>query len=158
LRREGELLSPERRCAAKRTSRCDRAVVALQVRFRVSQCRACGLAGQKSNTQRRPVPLADIKEQKLRRRIQELVRSHVRWGRRHAYTRLRLEGWTVNHKRVQRIWREEGLQRPQPRKRRRARPSDGSRTLLRGEYPYYVLAIAAFASPFVSAGGARRWM
>jgi transposase InsO family protein len=32
-----------------------------------------------------------------------------------AYRLLRREGWTVNHKRVQRIWREEGLQRPTPR-------------------------------------------
>ena len=87
------------------------------------------------------MPLEDIEEQKLRSRIRELARSHVRWGRRLAYRRLRLKGWTVNHKRVQRIWREEGLQRPQPRKRKRARPSDGSRTLLRAEYPHHVWAI-----------------
>ncbi len=43
------------------------------------------------------MPVADIEEQKLRR--------------------LRLYGWSVNHKRVQRIWRKEGLQRPLPRKR-----------------------------------------
>jgi transposase InsO family protein len=77
----------------------------------VSQRRACRLAGQNRNTQRRPVPLADIEEQKLRRRIRELARRHVRWGRRLVYRRLRLDGWSVNHKRVQRIWREEGLQR-----------------------------------------------
>jgi hypothetical protein len=73
--------------------------VVLQDRFRVSQRRACRLAGQNRNTQRRPVPLADIEEQKLRSRIRELARSHVRWGRRLVYRRLRLEGWTVNHKR-----------------------------------------------------------
>jgi hypothetical protein len=33
----------------------------------------------------------------------------VRWGRRLVYGRLRTEGWSVNHKLVQRIWREEGL-------------------------------------------------
>jgi class 3 adenylate cyclase len=58
------------------------------------------------------VPVAAIEEQKLRRRIRELARRHVRWGRRLVYRRLRLDGWNVNHKRVQRIWREEGLQRP----------------------------------------------
>ena len=110
-------------------------------RFRVSQRRACRLAGQNRNTQRCPVPPADIEEQKLRSRILELARSHVRWGRRLVYRRLRVEGWEVNHKRVQRIWREEELQRPLPRKRKRARPSDGSRTLLRGEYPRHVWAI-----------------
>ena len=53
----------------------------LQDRFRVSQRRACRLAGQNRNTQRRPVPVTAIEEQKLRRRIRELARRHVRWGR-----------------------------------------------------------------------------
>lgn len=79
----GKLLSPERR---------PRAVVDLRDRFRASQRRACRLAGQNSTTQRRPVPVADIEEQKLRRRIRELARRHVRWGRRLVYLRLRLEG------------------------------------------------------------------
>jgi transposase InsO family protein len=116
-------------------------VVVLQDRFRVSQRRACRLAGQNRNTQRRPVPLADIEEQKLRRRIRELARRHVRWGRRLVYRRLRLDGWSVNHKRVQRIWREEGLQRPLPRRRKRSRPAGGGRELLRSEYPHHVWAI-----------------
>jgi putative transposase len=115
--------------------------VVLQDRFRVSQRRACRLACQHRNTQRRPVPLAAIEEQKLRRRIRELARRHVRWGRRLVYRRLRLDGWSVNHKRVQRIWREEGLQRPLPRRRKRSRPTDVSRVLLRAEYPHHVWAI-----------------
>jgi hypothetical protein len=77
------------------------------------------------------VPVADIEEQKLRRRIRELARRHVRWDR-------RLEGWSVNHKRVQLIWREEGLQRPLPHRRKRSRPDDGGRELLRAEYPHHV--------------------
>jgi len=116
-------------------------VVVLEDRFRVSQRRACRLAGQHRNIQRRPVPLADIEVQKLRRRIRELARRHVRWGRRIVYRRLRLDGWSVNHKRVQRIWREEGLQRPLPRRRKRARSTARSRGLLRAEYPHYVWAI-----------------
>ena len=141
MRCDGKLLSPERRCAAKRTSRCDRAVVVLQDRFRASQRRACRLAGQNRSTQRRPVPVADIEEHKLRERIRELARRHIRWGRRLVYRRLRIEGWSVNHKRVQRIWREEGLQRPLPRKQKRSRAADGSRELLRAEYPHHVWAI-----------------
>ena len=43
----------------------------------------------------RAVPVADIAEQKPRCRIRELDRRHVRWS--------------LNHKRLQRIWREEGL-------------------------------------------------
>ena len=52
----------------------------LEELFRVSQRHACRLAGQNRNTQRRPVPLTDIEEQKLKRRIRELARLHVRWG------------------------------------------------------------------------------
>ena len=122
LRCDGKLLSPERR---------RRAVVVLQDRFRVSQRRACRLAGQHRNTQRRPVPLADIEEQKLKWRIRELARRHVRWGRRLVYRLLRLDGWNVNHKRVQRIWREEGLQRPLSRKRKRSRTAGGGRDVRR---------------------------
>jgi len=113
----------------------------LKDRFRVSQRRACRLAGQNRNTQRRPTPIADIEEGKLRSRIRELARRHGRWGRRLVYRRLRLDGWSVNHKRVQRIWREEGLQRPLPRQRKRSRPPGGSRELLRAEYPHHVWAI-----------------
>jgi len=87
------------------------------------------------------VPVADIEEQKLRRRIRELARRHGRWGRRLIYRRLRLDGWSVNHNRVQRIWRQEGLQRPLPRRRKRSRPAGGSKELLRAEYPHHVWAI-----------------
>jgi putative transposase len=115
--------------------------VVLQDRFRASQRRACRLACQNRNTQRRTVPVANIEEQKLKRRIHELARRHVRWGRRLVYRRLRLDGWSVNHKRVQRIWREKGLQRPKPRKRQRSRPAGGGKELLRSEYPHHVWAI-----------------
>jgi hypothetical protein len=112
--------------------------VVLQDRFRASQRRACRVVGQNRTTQRRPVAVADIEEHKLRQRIRVLARRHVRWGRRLVYRRLRIEGWSVNHKRVQRIWREEGLQRPLPRKQKRSRPADGSRELLRAEYPHHI--------------------
>ena len=40
---------------------------------------------------------------------------------------LRIEGWKANHKKVERIWREEGLQLPQRhRKRRRLYHKDSS--------------------------------
>ena len=47
----------------------------------------------------------------------------------------------MNHKRVQRLWREEGLQRPTPRKRKRARPADGSVRRHRAEHPHQVWAM-----------------
>lgn len=113
----------------------------LQDRLRVSQRRACRLACQNRNTQRRDVPLADIEEQKLKPGIRELARRHGRWGRRLVYRRLRLNGCCVNHKRVQRIWRAEGLQWPQPHQRKRSRRSGGGRELFRSEYPHHVWAI-----------------
>jgi transposase InsO family protein len=54
---------------------------------------------------------------------------------------LRREGWLVNHKRVHRLWREEGLQRPTPRKQKRARPADGSVRRHQAEHPHQVWAM-----------------
>jgi len=52
-----------------------------------------------------------------------------------AYHLLLRMGWTVNHKRVQRLWREEGLQRTSPRKRKRGRPAVGSVSRHRAQHP-----------------------
>ena len=52
---------------------------------------------------------------------------------------LRQEGWRVNHKRVERIWREAGLKVPQKQpKRRRLWLNDGSCIRLRPEYKDHV--------------------
>jgi len=101
----GKLLSPERR---------RRAVTVLQERYRASERFVCRVAGQHRSTQRHGGKVVDIEEAKLRHRLREIAAEHIRWGRRMAYRLLRREGWTVNHKRVQRLWREEGLQRPLP--------------------------------------------
>ena len=97
--------------------------------------------GQHRSTQRHGGKVVDIEEAKLRQRLREIAAEHIRWGRRMAYRLLRREGWTVNHKRVQRLWREEGLQRPTPRKRKRARPADGSVRRHRAEHPHQVWAM-----------------
>jgi putative transposase len=85
--------------------------------------------------------VVDLEEAKLRHCLREIAAEHIRWGRRMAYRLRRLEGWTVNHKRVQRLWREEGLQRPTPRKRKPARPADGSVRRHRAEHPHQVWAM-----------------
>ena len=51
-------------------------------------------------------------EAKLRRRLREIARAHPRWGFKTAYSIVRREGWVVNRKRIQRLWRQEGLRRP----------------------------------------------
>ncbi|WP_370561624.1 IS3 family transposase [Cyanobium sp. NS01] len=128
----GKLLSPERR---------RRAVTVLQERYRASERLACRVVGQHRSTQRHGGKVVSIEEAKLRQRLREIAADHIRWGRRMAYRLLRREGWTVNHKRVQRLWREEGLQRPTPRKRKRARPADGSVRRHRAEHPHQVWAM-----------------
>ena len=132
FRCEEKLLSQERR---------RRALMVVQDRFQVSQRRACRLAEQNRTTQRRPIPVVDIEAGTLPSWIRELAWRHRRWGRRLVYRRLRIDGWSVNHKRVLRIWREEGLQRPLPRKRKRSRPLDKTRKQMRTEYPHHTWAI-----------------
>ena len=113
----------------------------LQERYRASERLACRVVGQHRSTQRQIGKVVSIEEAKLRHRLREIAADHIRWGRRMAYRLLRREGWTVNHKRVQRLWREEGLQRPTPRKRKRARPADGSVRRHRAEHPHQVWAM-----------------
>ena len=81
---------------------------------------------QHRSTQRHVRKVVEIEEAKLRRRLRVISAEHIRWGLRVAYRELRREGWTVNHKRVHRLWREEVLQRPTLKKQKRARPADGS--------------------------------
>jgi transposase InsO family protein len=78
-------------------------------------------------------------EAKLRRRLRAIARRHPRWGWKTAHTILRREGHTINRKRTRRLWREEGLRRPAPCKRKRRRLPSGE--LLRAEYPNQVWAI-----------------
>ena len=62
----------------------------------------------------------------LRAELRKFSVERPRWGYRRAHHRLRELGWEVNRKRVQRLWREEGLRVPQrQRKRRRLGRVDG---------------------------------
>jgi putative transposase len=58
----------------------------------------------------------------LRSRLRELATTRVSYGLPRLYVLLRREGWRVNHKRIERLYREEGLQlrRKRPRRRRSA--------------------------------------
>jgi transposase InsO family protein len=88
---------------------------------------------QARTTQRYEARLADD-EPLLVRRIVELATRYGRYGYRRITAMLRSEGWRVNHKRVERIWRHEGLKVPkrQP-KRGRLWLNDGSCIRLRPE-------------------------
>ncbi len=112
----------------------------LQERFGVSERWACRVVGQHRSTQRKACRPRPVAEDKLRHRLRQIARRHPRWGYKLALRLLRREGWHVNRKRVQRLWREEGLKRPvQCRKRRRERPDSSER--LSAERPNHVWAL-----------------
>jgi|TARA_Y100000815_G_scaffold112002_1_gene100631 putative transposase len=70
-----------------------------------------------------------------------LAKQYGRYGYRRVTALLCHAGWTVNHKRVERIWRREGLQVPQRQpKRGRLWLNDGSCIRLRPEYTGHVWA------------------
>jgi len=117
------------------------AVSVLQERYRASERLVCRVVGQRRSTQRHSVKVVSIEEGKLRHRLRQIAAEHIRWGRRMVYRLLRREGWGVNHKQVQRLWREEGLQRPISRKRKQTRPADGSVRRHRAEHPHQVWAM-----------------
>ena len=78
-------------------------------------------------------------EEKLVARIIELATQYGRYGYRRITAMLRQESWQVNHKRVERIWRREGLKVPQKQpKRRRLWLNDGSCIRLRPEHRDHV--------------------
>jgi len=87
-------------------------------RLDVSERRACRYVGQHRSTQRRAAMVA-ADDQALRAALREFAGERKRWGYRRAHHHLLQEGWTVNRKRVQRVWREEGLRVPQTRRRKR---------------------------------------
>ncbi len=109
-------------------------------RQKVSQRRACRVLGQSRATQRRQPHIPDG-EPKLVRRMVELATHYGRYGYRRMTALLREEGFAVNHKRVQRLWRREGLKVPsrQP-KRRRLWLNDGSCVRLRPAHKDHVWA------------------
>jgi len=97
----------------------------------VSERRACRVLGQVRATQRYH-PEEDTLSKQIRFRVIDLASLYGRYGYRRVTELLHREGWRVNHKRVERIWREEGLKVPsrQP-KRGRLWLNDGSCVRLR---------------------------
>ena len=96
-----------------------------------------GLA--RSSLQYRPARRDD---DALRLALIRLAKQYRRYGYRKIAELLRIEGWKVNHKKVERIWREEGLQLPQRhKKRRRLYHKDASIIRLRPTHPNHVWSI-----------------
>jgi putative transposase len=91
------------------------AVAFLCRRHPVSERRACQLVGQHRSTQRYEGQPPDF-EVMLTKRMNELAARHPRYGYRRIWALLRSEGFEVNHKRIERLWRLEGHRVP-PRRR-----------------------------------------
>jgi putative transposase len=111
-------------------------------RFGLSERRACQITGQHRSTQRhQPGDDAD-RDDALHERLRGLSAEHPRWGYRLAWGAVRAEGWAVNRKKIQRLWREEGLRVPQrKRKRQRLGESTVPAKRLRAERPNHVWAL-----------------
>ena len=92
------------------------AVRFLVKRRRVSERRACRVVGQHRSTQRYERVAADY-ELRLLVRMNELAAAHPRYGSRRIWALLRSEGWRVNRKRIERLWRLEGHRVPPRRSR-----------------------------------------
>ena len=113
----------------------------LRDRLGVSERWACRVVGQHRSTQR-PEPIVARDDEALRAALRAIAAERPRWGYRRAHARLGELGWAVNRKRVQRLWREEGLRVPaRRRKRQRLGESTVPADRLRAERPGHVWAI-----------------
>ncbi len=112
----------------------------LRGRQHFSERRACRLAGQHRSTQRHEPSAPAQDDSDLRRQLRDIARRKPRWGYRRAHGHLRENGHVVNRKRVQRLWREEGLRVPQKTRKRR-RTGDPEAQWLRAERPNQLWAL-----------------
>jgi putative transposase len=113
----------------------------LRDRLGVSERRACQIAGQHRSTQRRQSCVADD-DAALRAALRRISEERPRWGYRRAHAQLLQDGWNLNRKRTQRLWREEGLRVPQRRrKRQRLGESTVPAARLTAQHPDHVWAL-----------------
>jgi putative transposase len=110
----------------------------VQCALGASERRACRVVGQSRTTQRRQLVVRDD-EGPLTRAIIDLATEYGRYGYRRVTALLNYQGWQVNHKRIERIWRAEGLKVPQKQpKRARLWLNDGSCIRLRATHANHV--------------------
>ena len=107
-------------------------------KLQISERRVSRVIEQPRSNQRHASVVRDV-EGRLRAEIIQLALKYGRYGYRRITALLQREGWKVNHKRVERIWREEGLKvsKRQP-KRGRLWLNDGSCVRLRPTHRNHV--------------------
>ena len=129
----------------------------LQSEFTVSQRRACAVVGQSRSSQRYQPKIADD-EPKLIEEILDQVRQFPRCGYRMICAKLRQLGWTINPKRVYRLWKELGLKVPvKKRKKRRLGESKNASHRHRADHPIHVWSWD-FVFDRTTRGKALKWL
>lgn len=109
-----------------------------QEAFGISERRVCRAIEQPRSSQRY-APQKPNRDEPLTKRIVDLAVRYGRYGYRRITALLQLEGWWINHKKVERIWQLEGLKVPQKQpKRGRLWLNDGSCIRLRPERANHV--------------------
>ena len=115
-------------------------VIQARQKLGTSERRTCEVLGVARSTLR--YEAVSRHEDDLRLALIRLAKQYGRYGYRKVGELLRVEGWVVNHKKVERIWREEGLQLPHRHKRRRRLyHHDASVIRLRPLYPNHIWSI-----------------
>ena len=92
---------------------------------KVSERRACRVLDQPRGTQRY-VRHRGADEAKLLEEMRQIARRRPRFGSPRIHDALEKRGWEINHKRVERLWREEGMQVPRKQQKRRRIEIGGS--------------------------------
>ena len=106
-----------------------------------SERRTCKTIGLARSTQRYSSTVKNDDEG-LRLAMIRLAKQYGRYGYRKITQLLRMEGWVVNHKKIERLWREEGLQLPhRHKKRKRLYHKDSSVIRLRPRYPRHIWSV-----------------
>ena len=113
----------------------------MRQKLATSERRTCKTVGMARSTQQYKARKAPDDEA-LRLDLIRLAKQYGYYGYRKIAELLRVEGWHVNHKKVERLWREEGLQLPERhKKRKRLYHRDSSVIRLRPKYRNHIWSI-----------------
>lgn len=105
-----------------------------------SERRTCRVLGVARRTLQYKAVSTD--DEVLRLAMIRLAKQYERYGYRKVAELLRVEGWPVNHKKIERLWREEGLQLPRRhKKRRRLYHKDSSIIRLRPQHSNHIWSV-----------------
>ena len=116
-------------------------MIYVRQKLNTSERRTCKTIGLARSTQRY-IATKKHDDEELRLAMIRLAKQYGRYGYRKIAYLLRIEGWIANHKKVERLWREEGLQLPhRHKKRKRLYHKDSSVIRLRPQYPGHIWSV-----------------